>query len=66
MLEKQRDVFLCFIDYEKAFDKVRHDELMTMLKELHIDGKEMRIRNLYWNKKAAIIIQEEVTNYQTI
>lgn len=48
MLEKQRNLFLCFIDYEKAFDKVRHEELMTMLKDLHIDGKKMKlIQNLY-------------------
>ena len=67
MIEKQRNVFFCFIDYEKAFDKVRHDELMTMLEELHIDGKEMRfIRNLYWNQEAAVRVQEEVTRYQKI
>lgn len=67
MLEKQRYVFLRFVDYEKAFDKARHEELMTLLKELHVDGKEMRsIRNLLWNKQKTVKIQEEVTNYQTV
>lgn len=67
MIEKQRNVFLCFIDYEKAFDKVKHEELMRMLEGLDIDRKEMRvIRNLYWNQKAAVRVQEEKTEYQTI
>ena len=26
-LEVQKDVYLCFIDYTKAFDRVKHDEL---------------------------------------
>ena len=37
IIETQRNVFLCFIDYEKAFDKIRHEDLMTMLEDLDID-----------------------------
>ena len=66
MKNKEMYTFV-FIDYEKAFDKVRHEELMMMLEELQIDGKEMRlIRNLYWNQKATVRIQDEVTKYQNI
>ena len=36
-IEMQRDIFLCFIDYSKAFDRVKHKELMQMLSELDID-----------------------------
>ena len=31
-LEKQKDVYTCFIDYEKAFDRVNHDKLIEKLK----------------------------------
>ena len=42
------DIHLCFIDYSKAFDRVKHKELMQMLMELDRDGKDLRlIRNLY-------------------
>ena len=54
-IEHQHDVFLCFIDYQKAFDKVRHSQLLTILKRIGIDGKDFRIvRNLYYEQKAAI------------
>ena len=36
-IEMQRDIFLCFIDYSKPFDRVKHKELMQMLSELDID-----------------------------
>ncbi|GFO30293.1 RNA-directed DNA polymerase from mobile element jockey-like [Plakobranchus ocellatus] len=42
-LEVQKDVYLCFIDYTKAFDRVRHDEIITEMKQLNIDGKDLRI-----------------------
>ena len=54
-IEHQQDVFLCFIDYQKAFDKVHHSQLLTVLKRIGIDGKDFRIiRNLYYEQKAAI------------
>ena len=63
----QRDIFLCFIDYSIAFDRVKHKELMQMLSELDIDGKDLRlIRNLYWNQKAAIKIGDQISNYVDI
>ena len=52
MIEKQKDVYMCFIDYEKAFDRVRHGELMKILEEVGLDAREKGvISNLYWNKK---------------
>ena len=48
-------VYLCFIDYAKAFDKVKHEDLFEFLQNLDIDGKDLRlIRNLYWEQTAAI------------
>ena len=34
VIEKQRDVYMCFIDYTKAFDRVQYDELLKMLMNL--------------------------------
>ena len=44
---------LCFIDFQKAFDTVRHNQLV-MLKEIGIDGKIRVVTNLYWNQKTAV------------
>src|SRR5215469_13529473 len=53
-LKVNQDLYLCFVDYEKIFDKVKHEDLMKMLERLEIDGKDLRIiKNLYWNPKSS-------------
>ena len=42
-IEHQQNVFLCFIDYQKAFDKVRHNLLLDMLKQIGIDDQDYHI-----------------------
>ena len=62
-VEMQRDVFLCFIDYQKAFDTVRHEELLRMLERLGVDEKDLRlIKNLYYQQKAAVRVGDELTD----
>ena len=54
-LEKQKDVYICFIDYEKAFDRVNHEMLIEKLKLVGLDGKEVRvIARLYWEQAAVV------------
>ncbi|XP_037779155.1 uncharacterized protein LOC119575579 [Penaeus monodon] len=48
-VEMQKDMYMCFVDYTKAFDKVQHEELLQTLQRLDMDGKDIRLlRNLYW------------------
>ena len=48
-------LFVCFIDYKKAFDRVFHAKLIEALKRLEIDGKDLNlITNLYWQQTASI------------
>jgi len=50
-----RDVYACFIDYQKAFDKVEHDKLIKILEVTGIDNQDLSIiSNLYWNQTFAI------------
>ena len=42
-IEKQKDVFVCFIDYVKAIDCVKHDKPMELKESLDIDGKDLRL-----------------------
>ena len=60
-IEKQKDLYICFIDYVKAFDCVKYDKLLELIQELDIDGKDLRlIRNMYYGQKAAIRIKGEL------
>ena len=38
-LEVQNDVYICFLDYGKSFDRVRHEPLMQCLSEIGVDWK---------------------------
>ena len=63
-LEVQKDLHLCFIDYTKAFDKVKHNNIIVILEALNIDGKDLRIiKNMYWEQTAAIRIKNEISEF---
>ena len=46
--EFQKNIYFCFIDYDKAFDCVDHNKLWAILKEMGIpDHLICLLRNLY-------------------
>jgi len=66
-IEMQNYLYMCFIDYTKAFDKVQHAELLKMLETLDLDGKDIRlIRNLYWGQTACLRSGNELSEYTKI
>ena len=66
-LEMQQDLYMCFIDYTKAFDCVRHEEIIDMLQSLNVDGKDLQIvKNIYWEQTAAIRVGTDVSKFQHI
>lgn len=51
------DIYTCFVDYQKAFDKIQHQKMIQVLKSTGMDDKDLRIiQNLYWNQTATIKI----------
>ena len=47
-LEHDQDVYVCYVDFEKAFDRVNWLIQMETLKNIGVDWKDRRmIRNLY-------------------
>ena len=42
-IEKQKDVYVCFIDYSKASDAVKHKLLVDLLQSLDVDQAELRL-----------------------
>ena len=44
----QKNIYFCFINYAKAFDRVGHNKLWKILKEMGIPGQlTCLLRNLY-------------------
>ena len=57
--ELDKNIYICFIDYEKVFDRVYHHKLKDTLKRINIDGKGMRvIQALYYDQVAAVRIED--------
>ena len=53
--EFQKSIYLCFIDYAKAFDSVDHNNLWKILKEMGIqDHLTCFLRNLYAGQEATV------------
>ena len=53
--EFQKKIYLCFIDYTKAFDCVDHNKLWKILQEMAIpDHLTCLLRNLYTGQEATV------------
>ena len=53
--EFQKDIYICFIDYAKAFDCVDNNKLWNILKEMGIpDHLTCLLRNLYIGQEATV------------
>ena len=58
-IQHGQDICVCFVDYEKAFDRVDWKKLMHALRRIEVDWKDRRlIGNLYMGQKVRINIGE--------
>ena len=65
--DMDKDVFLCFIDYEKAFDRVRHQPMLVLLQRIGLDNREIRIiANLYWKHRANVRVGDALSEEVSI
>ena len=61
-IEKQKDVFMCFVDFEKAFDTVKHEQLVEVLQKYGVDAADIRIlKELYWEQRATVRVGDETS-----
>ena len=66
-IEKQKDLFMCFVDFEKAFDTVRHEVLVERLRMLGVDPADLRVMtNLYWGQRAVVKIGDDKSDWVKI
>ena len=58
-LEHGNDVYICFVDFEKAFDRVNWIKMMEVLKQLQVDWRDRRlIKNLYMRQQAVVRVAD--------
>ena len=61
--EFQKNIYLCFTDYAKAFDCMNHNKLWGILKEMGIpDHLTCLLRNLYADHEATVRTGHGTTN----
>ena len=62
--EFQKNTYLCFINYAKAFDCVDHDKLWKALREMGIpDHLTCLLRNLYAGQEATVRTPHGTTDW---
>ena len=53
VIEFQKNIYFCFIDYAKAYDRVDHNKLWKILQDVGIpDHLTCLLRNLYAGQEA--------------
>jgi hypothetical protein len=66
-LEMDNDVFVCFVDFEKAFDRVNWVKMMEVLKKIGVDWKDRRmISTLYMEQTAEVRVADECSEASVI
>ena len=62
--EFQKNIYLCLIDYPKAFDCVDHNKLWKILKEMGIpDHISCLLRDLYVGQEATVRTRHGTTDW---
>ena len=62
--EFQKNIYVCFIDYIKAFDCLGHNKLWKILQEMEIpDHLTCLLRNLYAGQEATVRIGHGTTDW---
>ena len=57
-LQHNKDFFICFVDYEKIFDRVNWCKLLETLKKIDVEKRDrVSIKNLYMGQTAAVTIE---------
>ena len=65
--EFQKNIYVCFIDYTKAFDCVDHNELWKILKEMGIpDHLNCLLRSLYAGQEITVRTGHRTTDWLQI
>ena len=61
-LEFDEELYVCFVDFEKAFDRVKWTVFFELLKKIGVERRDRRlIMNLYMQQTAVVKTEDEVS-----
>jgi len=61
-LENGNEVYVCFVDFEKAFDRVKWAKLMEVIKKVGVDWRDRRmLAELYTKQEVLVRVNGELT-----
>ena len=61
-MEVEKDIYICFIDYTKAFDRFKHSKMINCLKEIGVNSKGLTIiTKMYWGQTANVRTDHKIT-----
>jgi len=61
-IEHGNYIYVRFVDFEKAFDRVSWVQMMKVLKSIGVDWRDRRmVMNLYMNQEAMVRVNDEYT-----
>ena len=59
-MDHENKVYICFVDFKKAFDRVDWVKMFEILKNLHVDWKDKSLlQDLYMRQEVVIRIANE-------
>ena len=62
--QQGKNLYACFLDFQKAFDSVWHDALFRKLENKGINGNFLNIiKNIHQNTKCAVKLDGKATKY---
>ena len=63
-IEFGNEIYICFVDFEKAFDRVNWAKMLSILKNTGVDWRDRRlISKLYTGQTAVVRIGRNTQNY---
>ena len=61
-IEHNKKLYVCYVDYEKAFDRVNWVKMMEILRDIGVDWRDRRlIKNLYMQQTASVRVGDVLT-----
>ena len=54
-LEYNNNIYVCFVDFEKAFDRVRWPKMMNILKRIGVDWRERKLIAELYSRQEMIV-----------
>jgi reverse transcriptase-like protein len=65
--QKDKSVYMCFVDLRKAYDSVNRELLWTVMKEYGVSEKIVKIlQSLYDNTRAQVRVKGELSEYLSL